>query len=129
MRTMLKAMQLAGLLAGLAAMTAVASADDLYSAKKFTSTSQTKEGYFVDAAPIPGQRAIRACIGDKVCPVAVAAMFPCGYTELQVATEVCTLYKADGSTAVLDHSIVHQGTHAGNKCGYDWFLVTCYPAN
>jgi hypothetical protein len=83
-------------------------------------------GYVSPLSPSVNVLAIRACIGEKVCPVPVASMFPCGYTEQAAANSLCTVYKPDGSTQILNHTIQHQGTHEGDHCGYDWFLVNCF---
>jgi hypothetical protein len=99
-------------------------AGSLYESDKFEADNYPPEG---NASPLVDQRKItRACIGEKNCPVAVQSMFPCGYTEIRAGAELCTVYKGGGTKVVLDYTIEHQGTHEGNKCGYSWFLVTCY---
>lgn len=70
-------------------------------------------------------RTTRACIGESQCPVSVTSMFPCGTTRESAAASICTVHLGDGTKKVLPHTIAHQGTHGGGKCGYAWFLVTC----
>lgn len=105
--------------------TGIAQEPDLYTASKFESDT-TANDYVPPFAPLAGTKDTRGCIGEKVCPVSANAMFPCGYTEERAGNEICTVYKGDGKKVILDHSLVHQGTHEGNACGYSWFLVTCY---
>jgi hypothetical protein len=69
---------------------------------------------------------VRACIGEKICPVNVQAMFPCGSTEQGASNNICTIYVGDGRKVISPYRIVHQGDHEGNHCGYAWFLVTCF---
>ncbi|PDT47433.1 hypothetical protein CO661_11860 [Sinorhizobium fredii] len=98
-------------------------ADQLYDMEKFEQDVYAPEG--ADTPQVAGQKKVRACIGEKRCPVAVQSMFPCGYTEKRAGRELCTIHTGDGNTKVLDHMIDHQGTHGGHQCGYSWFLVTC----
>ena len=99
------------------------SSPDLYSADKFGPDNYSNE--YRHSYPLSIGSPTRACIGEKMCPVAVDSMFPCGYTEARAANELCTLYKFDGTKFIMDHTISHQGEHEGHQCGYDWFSVTC----
>lgn len=113
------------ILSGFLTSTSSALAQDLYTSSEFKDDTYAND-FVPPFAPLAGTKDVRACIGEKNCPVSVNAMFPCGYTEERAGNEICTIYKGDGTKKVLDHSIVHQGTHGGNKCGYSWFQVTCY---
>ena len=70
---------------------------------------------------------LRICIGEDQangCPVAKDAMFGCGTTADHGAENVCTITK-NGKKEVLSYRLVHEGSHSGGRCGYEWYLVTC----
>jgi hypothetical protein len=70
----------------------------------------------------------RVCGGEDQangCPVAKDIMLGCNPTEEQIAAAACTIV-SNGQRKILDYHIDRQGSHEGGKCGYAWYLVTCF---
>jgi hypothetical protein len=70
----------------------------------------------------------RVCGGEDQangCPVATDIMLGCNPTEEQIGAAACTIV-SNGQKKVLDHHIERQGSHGGGRCGYAWYLVTCF---
>jgi hypothetical protein len=71
----------------------------------------------------------RVCIGEVVCPVGADALYPCGSNFDSIARDsVCAYTDPDGSKKFWRYNVLPQGTHEGNKCGYSWGVITCYPS-
>jgi hypothetical protein len=66
------------------------------------------------------------CLGefDRNCPVKHDVFIYCGTQIESEAKSICTVHDGD-KDRVSPYQIVHQGSTGGNKCGYEWFLVTC----
>jgi hypothetical protein len=87
--------------------------------------------FTVIAILLPGRNAsadqtIRICIGEDQangCPVSKDAMFGCGTSIDVAASQVCAT--KDGRKTVSPYRAIHQGSHDGGRCGYEWYLVTC----
>jgi hypothetical protein len=70
---------------------------------------------------------VRVCIGEDQangCPVSKDAMFGCGMSIDAAAGQVCTVTR-DGKKVVSPYRVMHQGSHDGGRCGYEWYQVTC----
>jgi hypothetical protein len=78
-------------------------------------------------APSFADQDFRACAGeyDSKCPVAHNAWFGCGTPPEQMAKNLCAVHYPNGTTKHSPFRYVHQGSHDGNKCGYEWYLITC----
>jgi hypothetical protein len=80
------------------------------------------------AAPAIADYAKRVCGGEDQangCPVSHDIMLGCNPTEEQVAAAACTITR-NGQRVLLDYHVDRQGSHSGGKCGYAWYLVTCF---
>jgi hypothetical protein len=80
------------------------------------------------SAPAFADRDVRVCIGEDQangCPVAHNAMYRCNTTIVDAAKAVCTVYNRNGTQTVSPFRFVHQGSHEGGHCGYEWYVVTC----
>jgi hypothetical protein len=68
----------------------------------------------------------RLCIGefDQKCPVAHSVYAGCGADPQAVAASTCAIY-LDGQKKSVPYRIVHQGSHDGNRCGYEWYSINC----
>jgi hypothetical protein len=70
---------------------------------------------------------IRICIGEDQangCPVSKDAMFGCGTTIDAAASQVCAITR-EGNKVISPYRVIHQGSHEGGRCGYEWYQVTC----
>lgn len=81
----------------------------------------------VNIAPSSADMKFRPCVGeyDDKCPVAHDAWFGCGTTPDQMGQTLCTVHYPDGKTKTSPYRYVHQGSHEGNRCGYEWYSLTC----
>ncbi len=79
------------------------------------------------ALPSFADQTFRPCVGqyDDKCPVSHDAWFGCGTTPAQMAKQLCTVNYPDGTTKESPYRYVHQGSHDGNSCGYEWYSLTC----
>jgi hypothetical protein len=69
----------------------------------------------------------RVCMGEDQangCPVSKDAMFGCGVSPDAAAQSVCAVTR-DGQKTVPGYRTVHEGSHDGGRCGYEWYRVTC----
>ena len=70
---------------------------------------------------------IRVCFGEDQangCPVNKDAMFGCGVSIDQAAEQVCAITRK-GVKEVAPYNYIHQGSHEGGRCGYEWYSLTC----
>jgi hypothetical protein len=73
------------------------------------------------------ERNVRVCMGEDQangCPVSRDAMFGCGVSIDAAASQVCAITK-NGQKTVSPYRYLHQGSHEGGRCGYEWYSVTC----
>jgi hypothetical protein len=71
-------------------------------------------------------RDYRLCIGefDEKCPVAHNVYAGCGANPDTVADNTCAV-TVQGQKKFMPHRLIHQGSHDGNRCGYEWYSVEC----
>ncbi|MBR1205868.1 MULTISPECIES: hypothetical protein [unclassified Bradyrhizobium] len=70
----------------------------------------------------------RVCGGEDQangCPVSKDIMLGCNPTEDDAGNAACS-YTSNGQRKVFDYHADRQGSHEGGKCGYTWYLVTCF---
>lgn len=68
----------------------------------------------------------RVCVGEyeNNCPVSHDATFPCGTSPDDAARQLCTITD-NNQRKTTPYKIIRQGSHDGNRCGYEWFMVIC----
>jgi hypothetical protein len=69
----------------------------------------------------------RVCMGEDQangCPVSHDAMFGCGVSIDQAASQLCAITQ-NGQKTVAPYNYVHQGSHEGGRCGYEWYSLNC----
>lgn len=68
----------------------------------------------------------RLCIGefDEKCPVSHNVFGPCGSSPDVMADNTCAI-RMQGTVRHLPYRIIHQGSHDGNRCGYEWYSIEC----
>ncbi len=68
----------------------------------------------------------RLCIGefDEKCPVSHNVFAGCGANPHAIADETCALV-VQGQKTYVPHRLIHQGSHDGNRCGYEWYSIEC----
>jgi hypothetical protein len=71
-------------------------------------------------------RDYRLCIGefDEKCPVSHNVFAGCGTDPDTVADNTCAV-TVQGQKKFLPHRLIHQGSHDGNRCGYEWYQIEC----
>jgi len=69
----------------------------------------------------------RLCIGeyDQRCPVSHNVFAGCGASPDIVAADTCAKTTRDGKKESVPYRLIHQGSHGGNRCGYEWYLIEC----
>jgi hypothetical protein len=70
----------------------------------------------------------RVCMGENQangCPVSHDAMFGCGVSIDDAANQLCAV-TTNGQKTVAPYNYVHQGSHGGNRCGYEWYDLNCH---
>lgn len=72
----------------------------------------------------------RLCIGefDEKCPVSHTVWAGCGSNPDTVADNTCAI-TVQGQKKFVPHRLVHQGSHEGNRCGYEWYSIVCLDGN
>ena len=71
--------------------------------------------------------AFRVCFGEDQangCPVGHDAMFGCGVSIDDAAQQLCAITQ-NGQKTVAPYNYVHQGSHSGGHCGYEWYSLNC----
>jgi hypothetical protein len=68
----------------------------------------------------------RLCIGefDEKCPVVHNVFGGCGSDPNILADNTCAI-RMQESVKHLPYRIIHQGSHGGNRCGYEWYSIEC----
>jgi hypothetical protein len=68
----------------------------------------------------------RLCIGefDGKSPVAPIVYAGCGADPQKVAAETCAIY-VEGQPKAVPYRLIHEGSHDGNRCGYEWYTIQC----
>jgi len=68
----------------------------------------------------------RLCIGeyDEKCPVSHDVFAGCGADPDIVAENTCAI-TLQGQKKYIPHRLIHQGSHDGNRCGYEWYSIEC----
>jgi hypothetical protein len=68
----------------------------------------------------------RLCIGefDEKCPVSHNVWAGCGANPDTVADNTCAV-TVGGQKKLIPHRLIHQGSHDGNRCGYEWYSIEC----
>jgi hypothetical protein len=66
------------------------------------------------------------CIGefDEKCPVAHNVFGGCGSKPDAIADSTCAI-RFQGQVTSIPYRIIHRGSHDGNRCGYEWYLIEC----
>lgn len=70
----------------------------------------------------------RVCMGEDQangCPVSHDAMFGCGVSIDAAANQLCAV-TTNGQKTVAPYNYVHQGSHSGGHCGYEWYDLNCH---
>lgn len=72
----------------------------------------------------------RLCIGefDEKCPVGHDVYAGCGADPDVVADSTCAI-SLQGKKTLVPHRLIHQGSHSGNRCGYEWYSIECLDQN
>jgi hypothetical protein len=81
----------------------------------------------LSGAPIALADHFRVCFGEDQangCPVAHDAMYGCGASIDDAASQICAV-TTNGKRTVAPYSFVRQGSHGGGRCGYDWYDLNC----
>ncbi len=71
-------------------------------------------------------REYRLCVGefDEKCPVSHNVFAGCGANADTVADNTCAI-RLQGQLRHIPYRLIHQGSHDGNRCGYEWFSIEC----
>jgi hypothetical protein len=68
----------------------------------------------------------RLCIGeyDEKCPVSHNVFAGCGAGADVVAANTCAKVQ-NGQKVSVPYRLIHEGSHSGNRCGYEWYTIEC----
>jgi hypothetical protein len=71
-------------------------------------------------------REYRLCVGefDEKCPVSHNVSGGCGANADAIADATCAI-RLQGEVKHIPYRLIHQGTHEGNRCGYEWYSIEC----
>jgi hypothetical protein len=72
---------------------------------------------------------VSVCIGQYStrCPRPADIVLNCDSSIEELAKQICTFRKADGSSESVPWNYVQSGFAKGNRCDYNTYLVICHP--
>jgi hypothetical protein len=96
--------------------------------RAFASTIILSGLFAFQTVPADADYTKRVCGGEDQangCPVSKDIMLGCNPSPDDAGRAACA-YTSNGQTKVYNYHVDRQGSHDGGRCGYVWYLVTCF---